>query len=46
MDLADKPLSQAIDVREPLAVLTLAARRTDRMSNPSYQSLVRKMNPA
>ena len=37
-------LGQAIDEREPLAVITLADRRTDPKLYARYQSLVRKMN--
>lgn len=46
MDSAYKLLDQAIDEREPLAVIALADRHTDLLSNPRYQSLLRKMNLA
>jgi TolB-like protein len=46
MDFAYSLLGQAIDEREPLAVITLADRRTDLLSHPCYESLLRKMNLA
>jgi TolB-like protein len=46
LDFTYKLLDQAMDEREPLAVITLADRRTDLRSHPCYQSLVRKMNLA
>jgi hypothetical protein len=46
MDSAYKLLGQAIDEREPLAVITLADRRSDLASHPCFQSLVSKMNLA
>jgi TolB-like protein len=45
-ELAYRLLDQAIDEREPLAVITLADRRTDVPLDPCYQSLLRKMNLA
>ena len=46
MDSAYKLLDQAIDEREPLAVIALADRRADLPPHPCYQSLLRKMNLA
>jgi hypothetical protein len=46
MDLAFQLLDQAIDEREPLAVITLADRRADLPAHPCYQSLLLKMNLA
>jgi serine/threonine-protein kinase len=42
--LANHLLEQAIDEREPLAAITLADWRTDPVSHPGCQSLLRKMN--
>jgi TolB-like protein len=46
VDLAYKLLDQAIDEREPLAVIAVADRRTDLPPHPCYQSLLSKMNLA
>lgn len=46
MDSAYELLGQAVDEREPLAVIALADRRADQPARPCNQSLLRKMNLA
>lgn len=46
IDLAYELLGQAVDGREPLAVITLADRRNDSTSHPYCHSLLSKMNLA
>ncbi len=46
MDSAYKLLDRAVDEREPLAIVSLAARRSDLLPDARYQSLLRKMNLA
>jgi len=43
-DIAYQLLGQAVDEREPLAVIALADRRDDLSPHPSYLSLLYKMN--
>lgn len=46
VDAGYQLLAQAVDQREPLAVITLADRRTEGLSTPAYQPLLFKMNLA
>jgi predicted Zn-dependent protease len=46
LDSAYSLLSRAIEEREPLALINLADRRTDLVSDLRYQSLLRRMNLA
>jgi predicted Zn-dependent protease len=44
MDIAYQLLGQAVEEREPLAVIALADRRADVSPHPTYTSLLYKMN--
>jgi predicted Zn-dependent protease len=44
MERAYELMGGAVEEREPAAVPVLSARRTDLMTDPRYQSLLRKMN--
>ncbi len=44
VELAHKLLEQAMQEREPLAVITLADQRADQVPHPGSESLLRKMN--